>query len=177
LPRFRRAPAPVVALVVMAALAPAAMADPPAAAPSDQGACEGQEAPLPDPTLPPPDLRLPPGLRGGGASCESAAQPPGPGGQSAAPPAPSQPATSTTAVLAAIARCESGGDPRAVSGGGRYRGKYQFDRKTWRSVGGKGDPARATEAEQDRRAAALLRARGTTPWPVCGRAVSSAARP
>jgi hypothetical protein len=164
----------------MAVLAPAAMADPPAAAPSgpsDQGACEGPEAPPADPTLPPPDLRLPAGLRGGGASCESPAQPPGPEGQLAAPPAATPPATVTTAVLAAIARCESGGDPRAVSGGGRYRGKYQFDRKTWRSVGGRGDPARATEAEQDRRAAALLRARGTAPWPVCGRAVSATARP
>ena len=28
--------------------------------------------------------------------------------------------------LAAIARCESGGNPRAISAGGTYRGKYQF---------------------------------------------------
>jgi peptidoglycan hydrolase-like protein with peptidoglycan-binding domain len=71
------------------------------------------------------------------------------------------------AVLARIARCESGGDPRAVSGNGTYRGKYQFDRATWRALGGHGDPARASEAEQDRRALALLRARGTAPWPSC----------
>lgn len=70
-------------------------------------------------------------------------------------------------VLERIAQCESGGNPRAVSSDGTYRGKYQFDRQTWAAMGGKGDPARASEAEQDRRALALLRARGTSPWPNC----------
>ena len=73
----------------------------------------------------------------------------------------------TSAVLQAIAQCESGGNPAAVSADGRYRGKYQFSRATWRAMGGAGDPAAAPEAEQDRRAAALLAARGTTPWPNC----------
>ena len=36
-------------------------------------------------------------------------------------------------------------------------------------MGGKGDPAAAPEAEQDRIAAALYAARGTKPWPVCGK--------
>jgi peptidoglycan hydrolase-like protein with peptidoglycan-binding domain len=70
--------------------------------------------------------------------------------------------------LAAIAQCESEGDPRAVSANGRYFGKYQFSLKTWRSVGGKGNPVDASEAEQDRRAAKLLARDGTKPWPVCG---------
>ncbi len=70
--------------------------------------------------------------------------------------------------LDAIAACESGGDPEAVGGGGLYRGKYQFDRHTWRSVGGAGDPAAAPEAEQDARAARLYRRAGAAPWPVCG---------
>ncbi len=70
-------------------------------------------------------------------------------------------------VLARIARCESGGNPRAVSRGGRYRGKYQFSRATWRDMGGKGDPAKASEAEQDRRAMKLYRRSGTSPWPSC----------
>jgi lysozyme family protein len=70
-------------------------------------------------------------------------------------------------VLERIAACESGGDPTAVSAGGHYRGKYQFSRATWRAMGGSGDPAKAPEAEQDRRAAALLAARGTSPWPNC----------
>jgi resuscitation-promoting factor RpfB len=72
-------------------------------------------------------------------------------------------------VLARIAQCESGGDPTAVSADGRYFGKYQFRRATWRAVGGTGNPAAAPEAEQDRRAAILYRREGTSPWPVCGR--------
>jgi hypothetical protein len=71
--------------------------------------------------------------------------------------------------LQAIAACESGGNPRAIGGGGAFRGKYQFDYGTWASVGGVGDPAAAPVAEQDRRAALLLARSGTTPWPVCGR--------
>jgi peptidoglycan hydrolase-like protein with peptidoglycan-binding domain len=73
----------------------------------------------------------------------------------------------SAAVLARIAACESGGDPTIVSPDGRYRGKYQFSRATWRAMGGSGDPAEAPEAEQDRLAAALLAARGTSPWPNC----------
>ena len=71
------------------------------------------------------------------------------------------------ATLERIAQCESGGNPSAVSADGTYRGKYQFDRDTWRAMGGSGDPADAPEAEQDRIAAALLAQRGTAPWPVC----------
>jgi hypothetical protein len=76
---------------------------------------------------------------------------------------------SVSPVLQAIARCESGGDPRAIGGGGAFRGKYQFDYGTWRTVGGHGDPAAASEAEQDRRAALLYARAGASPWPVCGR--------
>lgn len=76
-----------------------------------------------------------------------------------------------SAQLASIASCESGGDPTAISADGRYRGKYQFSRTTWRELGGKGDPADAPEAVQDEFAARLLAQRGTTPWPVCGRQV------
>jgi peptidoglycan hydrolase-like protein with peptidoglycan-binding domain len=77
--------------------------------------------------------------------------------------------TATSGSLQRIAQCESGGNPRAIGGGGRYRGKYQFSRATWRAVGGSGDPAAAPEAEQDQRAAALLARSGTAQWPVCGR--------
>jgi Ni/Co efflux regulator RcnB len=72
-------------------------------------------------------------------------------------------------VLRAIAACESHGNPRAIGGGGAFRGKYQFDFGTWASVGGKGDPAAASEREQDYRAALLYRRAGSSPWPVCGR--------
>ena len=72
------------------------------------------------------------------------------------------------ATLNSIAACESGGNPRAIGGGGAYRGKYQFSYGTWASVGGKGDPAAASEREQDRRAAMLLTRGGRGHWPVCG---------
>jgi hypothetical protein len=77
------------------------------------------------------------------------------------------------ALLEAIALCESGGDPGAISANGRYRGKYQFTRSTWRTLGGSGDPAAADESEQDQRAAALLARDGTSPWPVCSRQVGA----
>ena len=71
-------------------------------------------------------------------------------------------------TLDAIAACESGGDPAAVSSDGSYRGKYQFDYGTWESVGGSGDPAAASEQEQDYRAALLYSQSGSSPWPICG---------
>jgi transglycosylase-like protein len=71
-------------------------------------------------------------------------------------------------TLDSIAACESGGDPTAVSSEGSYRGKYQFDYGTWESVGGSGDPATASEDEQDYRAALLYSQSGSSPWPVCG---------
>jgi len=71
------------------------------------------------------------------------------------------------AILRQIAECESGGNPRAIGGGGRYRGKYQFTMSTWRDYGGRGDPIDASEAQQDRVALRLYRARGTSPWPNC----------
>jgi peptidoglycan hydrolase-like protein with peptidoglycan-binding domain len=70
--------------------------------------------------------------------------------------------------LRRIAQCESGGNPRAVSPGGQYRGKYQFSRETWRALGGSGDPADAPEWLQDRLALKLYRQRGSAPWPNCG---------
>jgi len=78
------------------------------------------------------------------------------------------PAGVTISTLESIAACESGGDPTAVSSDGSYRGKYQFDYGTWESVGGSGDPAAASETEQDYRAALLYSQSGSSPWPVCG---------
>ena len=73
-------------------------------------------------------------------------------------------------MLKRIAECESGGNPRAVSPGGTYRGKYQFMRSTWKAWGGRTrDPINASEAHQDRVALKLYRAGGTSPWPSCGR--------
>ena len=75
--------------------------------------------------------------------------------------------TKVPAVLRRIAECESGGDPTVVSRSGRYRGKYQFDRATWRGLGGHGDPAEASESLQDRLAVKLYHRRGTAPWGRC----------
>jgi hypothetical protein len=72
------------------------------------------------------------------------------------------------AMTARLRACESGGSPTAVSPGGRYRGAYQFDLGTWASVGGSGDPAAASLAEQHWRAYLLSQRRGFEPWPVCG---------
>ena len=70
--------------------------------------------------------------------------------------------------LQAIASCESGGNPKAVDSSGTYRGKYQFSVETWQGVGGSGDPASASEGEQDKRAAMLYARSGPGQWPVCG---------
>ena len=72
----------------------------------------------------------------------------------------------------ALARCESGGNPRAYNPAGYY-GLYQFTRSTWRSVGGSGSPARASSREQTARAQTLFRRSGSSPWPVCGRRLFS----
>lgn len=73
------------------------------------------------------------------------------------------------AQWAALRRCESSGRYDIVDRSGTYRGAYQFDRPTWASVGGTGDPAAAPPAEQDFRARLLYARRGPQPWPVCGR--------
>jgi hypothetical protein len=82
--------------------------------------------------------------------------------------AASQASYSGGSSLAAIRACESGGDYGAVSSSGTYRGAYQFDSATWQSVGGSGDPAAASPAEQDTRAQMLHDQSGSSPWPVCG---------
>ncbi len=86
--------------------------------------------------------------------------------RAAAPPATG---ANTTAAphLEAIAACESGGDPSTNTGNGFY-GAYQFTQETWAAVGGTGNPAAASPAEQDKRAAMLYAQQGSSPWPVCG---------
>ena len=101
-------------------------------------------------------------------------------GTQAAPPAPTQSSGSASVApaapqpsgggglnWAALAQCESSGNPRAASG--PYQGLYQFDQSTWASVGGTGRPADASPAEQLARAQMLYQQRGRAPWPVCGR--------
>lgn len=87
---------------------------------------------------------------------------------------PSGPSGPSDAVLAALRGCESGGDYAAVSGGGAYRGAYQFAPSTWDSVASRWfahlvglDPAAAAPADQDAMARALFTERGWAPWPTC----------
>ena len=70
--------------------------------------------------------------------------------------------------LRSIAWCESHNNPRAIGGGGAYRGLYQFSFSTWGVVGGSGDPAAASRGEQTWRAWLLLSRHGSGHWPVCG---------
>jgi resuscitation-promoting factor RpfB len=69
---------------------------------------------------------------------------------------------------AALAKCESGGRPNAVSASGKYRGLYQFSTQTWSGVGGTGDPAAASPDEQTYRAQLLYNRSGAGQWPHCG---------
>ncbi len=69
----------------------------------------------------------------------------------------------------ALARCESGGNPRAVSPNGLYHGLYQFSSSTWRGVGGSGQASQASADEQTYRAKLLYQRSGRSPWPHCGR--------
>lgn len=66
----------------------------------------------------------------------------------------------------ALARCESGGNPRTNTGNGYY-GAYQFSASTWRSVGGSGLPSEASMEEQTARAQALQQRSGWGQWPAC----------
>jgi resuscitation-promoting factor RpfB len=64
---------------------------------------------------------------------------------------------------AALAQCESGGNPRAVNPAGYY-GLYQFSLSTWQSVGGSGNPIDASPAEQLKRAKILYARGGASQW-------------
>jgi uncharacterized protein YabE (DUF348 family) len=69
---------------------------------------------------------------------------------------------------AALAACESGGRPTAVSSTGKYHGLYQFSVATWQAVGGTGLPSQASPDEQTMRAQMLYARSGAGQWPHCG---------
>ncbi len=81
---------------------------------------------------------------------------------------PNQSGKSMNERWADLRHCEATSDYEAINNSGKYRGAYQFDLPTWESVGGTGDPAVATEIEQDKRARILFERRGPAPWPECG---------
>ncbi len=69
---------------------------------------------------------------------------------------------------AALANCESGGNPQAYNSAGPFYGLYQFMESTWHAVGGVGVPTDASSSEQTYRAQILYNRSGAGQWPVCG---------
>ncbi|MFE1898760.1 ubiquitin-like domain-containing protein [Streptomyces yangpuensis] len=88
-------------------------------------------------------------------------------------PLPSSVAGADGLNWAALAQCESGGRPSATDASGTYGGLYQFDVRTWQGLGGSGRPQDAPAAEQTYRAKKLYVQRGASPWPHCGRRLTS----
>ena len=72
-------------------------------------------------------------------------------------------------VWARLAACESGGNPRAVGGGGRFYGAFQFMLSTWRSVGMSGNPIDHPYEVQLQAAQRLQARSGWGQWPHCAR--------
>jgi uncharacterized protein YabE (DUF348 family) len=70
---------------------------------------------------------------------------------------------------AALAKCESGGNPKAYNPAGPFYGLYQFMESTWHAVGGSGLPTDASPSEQTYRAQLLYKRSGRGQWPVCGK--------
>lgn len=85
-------------------------------------------------------------------------------------PAVSSGAVVSGDVWAALAHCESRGNPSANTGNGYY-GMYQFSLPTWNSVGGSGLPSNASAAEQTMRAQILQQRSGWGQWPACSRSL------
>ncbi|QDW64320.1 DUF348 domain-containing protein [Oerskovia sp. KBS0722] len=80
--------------------------------------------------------------------------------------APAAPSTVGGDVWAALAKCESGGNPATNTGNGYY-GLYQFSASTWRAMGGSGLPSDASAEEQTMRAQMLQARSGWGQWPAC----------
>jgi hypothetical protein len=74
-------------------------------------------------------------------------------------------------VWAALAKCESGGNPHAVNPSGPYYGLYQFTQGTWQSLGGTGLPSNASASEQTALAQKLQARSGWGQWPACARQI------
>ncbi|MGZ4615643.1 MAG: ubiquitin-like domain-containing protein [Actinomycetes bacterium] len=83
-------------------------------------------------------------------------------------PRPANTPTADGLNWAALARCESGGNPKAYNPAGPFYGLYQFMSSTWQAVGGVGLPTQASASEQTYRAQILYNRSGRGQWPVCG---------
>ena len=93
------------------------------------------------------------------------------------PPQPKRPSRAavgprpviTGDIWGALARCESGGRPNAISRSGKYFGAFQFSLATWRGVGMSGNPIDYPYEVQLEAAKRLQARSGWGQWPVCSR--------
>lgn len=74
------------------------------------------------------------------------------------------------AWLASTRACETRGqaEPYRTNTGNGFFGAYQFTRRSWFAVGGRGFAHQAEASEQDYRAVRLRWLQGTGAWPHCG---------
>lgn len=145
--------------------------------PSAAAAPEAPTVVVPTPKAPVPDAGVPEllpktteGLRVLTDSAEALTSKLKAPGEPTASPRPAEPRPADL-NWAAVARCASDGDPKAVTPEGAH-GLYHFTVEDWRSVGGTGLPSEATPQEQTKRAQLLyLRENGhwQALWPECGR--------
>lgn len=70
---------------------------------------------------------------------------------------------------AAVAQCESRGNPRSSNSANGYFGMFQFTLTAWKTAGGFGNPMDFSADEQLMRAKQLFKIRGWRAWPVCGK--------
>lgn len=70
--------------------------------------------------------------------------------------------------FARLRACESGGNYSTNTGNGYY-GAYQYDQATWNNYGGYSTADQAPPSVQDAKAQETYAARGSSPWPTCGR--------
>lgn len=82
---------------------------------------------------------------------------------------PVQPSVIGDDVWSALARCESGGRPTAVSRSGKYFGAFQFSLATWRGIGMTGNPIDYPYEVQLGAAKRLQARSGWGQWPTCSR--------
>ena len=75
----------------------------------------------------------------------------------------------TNDIWAALARCESGGRPDAVSRSGKYYGAFQFSLPTWHSMGMPNRPIDYPYEVQLEAAKRLQARSGWGQWPTCSR--------
>lgn len=75
-----------------------------------------------------------------------------------------------------LAECESNGNWSIDTGNGFYGG-LQFQQSSWEAVGGSGNPAHASKAEQIDRAEQLRQIQGWGAWPACSAALGLSGSP